>query len=99
MATVDFSNLIAIDPIPFDPATYVEQGFYAEDASGFKRPILLPNIIRWREVKNPDGTTSVSEYVMLSYQSNKGRYLMNRYSAFCNDVIWFASSYYIIKLL
>lgn len=59
MATVDFSNLIAIDPIPFDPATYVEQEFYAEDASGFKRPIPLPNIIRWREVKNPDGTTSV----------------------------------------
>ncbi|XP_073040004.1 protein LEO1 homolog isoform X1 [Primulina eburnea] len=59
MATVNFSNLIAIDPIPFDPATYVEQEFYAEDASGFKRPVPLPNIIRWREVKNPDGTTSV----------------------------------------
>ncbi|XP_073141811.1 protein LEO1 homolog [Henckelia pumila] len=59
MATADFSNLIAIDPIPFDPATYVEQEFYAEDVSGFKRPIPFPNIIRWREVKNPDGTTSV----------------------------------------
>ncbi|KZV29999.1 hypothetical protein F511_24383 [Dorcoceras hygrometricum] len=59
MASVGFSNLIAVDPMPFDPATYVGQEFYAEDASGVKRRIPLSNIIRWREVKNSDGTNYV----------------------------------------
>ncbi|KAK6123091.1 hypothetical protein DH2020_043152 [Rehmannia glutinosa] len=63
MATIKFSNIIAIDPNPFDPATYVEDDFYVTDESGTKKCIPHTNIIRWREVTNPDGTTSVSYYM------------------------------------
>ncbi|GFP87440.1 RNA polymerase-associated protein leo1 [Phtheirospermum japonicum] len=59
MATIRLSNVIGIDPNPFDPMTYVDEDHYVTDESGSKRCIPHTNIIRWREVKNPDGTTSV----------------------------------------
>ncbi|KAI3454732.1 hypothetical protein Pfo_011395 [Paulownia fortunei] len=59
MATIKISNLIGIDPKPFDPNTFVKEDFFVTDASGSKRCIPPANIIRWREVRNPDGTTSV----------------------------------------
>ncbi|KAK4381273.1 protein LEO1 [Sesamum angolense] len=59
MATINLSSIIGIDPNQFDPATYVEEDFYVTDASGVSRLIPPTNIIRWREVRNPDGTTSV----------------------------------------
>lgn len=63
MATIKLSNLIGIDPKPFDPMTYVEEDIYVTDASGSKRCIPPANIIRFREIRNPDGTTSVSYYM------------------------------------
>ncbi|KAL0342530.1 UNVERIFIED_CONTAM: protein LEO1 [Sesamum calycinum] len=59
MTTLNLSSIIGIDPNQFDPATYVEEDFYVIDASGVNRLIPPTNIIRWREVTNPDGTTSV----------------------------------------
>ncbi|KAK4384410.1 protein LEO1, partial [Sesamum angolense] len=59
MATLNLSSIIGIDPNQFDPATYVEEDFYVADASGVNRLIPPTNIIRWREVTNPDRTTSV----------------------------------------
>lgn len=53
---------MGIDPKPFDPKTYVEEDHFVTDESGSKRRIRLENnIVRWRRVTNPDGTTSVSE--------------------------------------
>lgn len=53
---------MGIDPRPFDPKTYVEEDVYVTDESGTKKKIRLEdNIVRWRTVKNADGTTSVSE--------------------------------------
>ncbi|KAI3470596.1 hypothetical protein Pfo_027259 [Paulownia fortunei] len=59
MATFKISNIIGIDPKPFDPSTYVEEDFYVTDMSGSRRHIPPSNIIRWRKVTNPDATTSV----------------------------------------
>lgn len=52
---------MGIDPNEFDPKTYVEEKTFVTDESGAKKRIRLENnIVRWRTVKNPDGTTSVS---------------------------------------
>lgn len=57
---------MGVEPKPFDPKTYVEEDTFVTDESGAKKRIRLENnIVRWRAVKNPDGTTSVSEYVLL----------------------------------
>ncbi|KAL0277966.1 UNVERIFIED_CONTAM: hypothetical protein Sradi_7309000, partial [Sesamum radiatum] len=58
MATINLSSIIGIDPNQFDPSTYVEEDFFVTDASGVSKRIPPTNIIRWREVMNPDGTTS-----------------------------------------
>ncbi|RVW58465.1 Protein LEO1-like [Vitis vinifera] len=53
------SNIMGIEPKPFDPKTYVEEDTFVTDESGSKKRIRLENnIVRWRNVKNPDGTTS-----------------------------------------
>ncbi|KAL0442162.1 UNVERIFIED_CONTAM: hypothetical protein Sradi_0155100, partial [Sesamum radiatum] len=62
MTTLNLSSIIGIDPNQFDPAMYVEEDFYVTDASGVNRLIPPTNIIRWREVTNPDVKTSVSHY-------------------------------------
>uniref|UniRef100_A0A2P2LPC3 RNA polymerase-associated protein LEO1 n=1 Tax=Rhizophora mucronata TaxID=61149 RepID=A0A2P2LPC3_RHIMU len=60
MHLIKVSNIMGIDPKEFDPKTYVEEKTFVTDESGGKRPIRLENnIVRWRKVKNPDGTTSV----------------------------------------
>ncbi|EXC06428.1 hypothetical protein L484_004714 [Morus notabilis] len=63
MNMIKVSNIMGIDPKPFDPKTYVEEDTFVTDESGSKKRIRLENnIVRWRTVRNPDG--------MLSRESN-----------------------------
>ncbi|KAL7139329.1 hypothetical protein ABFS83_09G043500 [Erythranthe nasuta] len=57
--TIKLANIIGIAKEPFDPETYVEEDIYKTDATGFKRCMTPGNMIRWRKVNNPDGTSSV----------------------------------------
>ncbi|CAH9095757.1 unnamed protein product [Cuscuta epithymum] len=60
MHLIKVSNIMGIDPKPFDSKTYVEEDVFVKDESGSnKRISLVNNIVRWREVKNPDGRTSI----------------------------------------
>ncbi|KAK9090847.1 hypothetical protein Sjap_024024 [Stephania japonica] len=60
MNMIRVSNIMGIEPKPFDPKTYVEEDMFVTDESGSKKRIRLENnIVRWRRVRNPDGTTSV----------------------------------------
>ncbi|KAI5648287.1 hypothetical protein M9H77_34292 [Catharanthus roseus] len=60
MNMIKVSNIMGIDPKPFDPKTYVEEAHFVTDESGNNRRIRLENnIVRWRKVTNPDGTTSI----------------------------------------
>ncbi|KAL2516068.1 Protein LEO1-like protein [Forsythia ovata] len=70
MHLVRLPNIVGIDPRPFHPSTYVEQDFFATDNSGSRRRIPSKNIIRWRPVKNPDGTTSVESNARFVSWSN-----------------------------
>lgn len=66
MNMIKVSNIMGIDPKPFDPKTYVEEDTFVTDESGTKKRIRLENnIVRWRTVRNPDGTSSVSNYLLL----------------------------------
>ncbi|CAD6221693.1 unnamed protein product [Miscanthus lutarioriparius] len=59
MNVIKVSNIMGIDPKPFDPKTYVEEDAFVTDESGTKKRIRLEdNIVRWRTVRNADGTTS-----------------------------------------
>ncbi|KAI4343945.1 hypothetical protein L6164_011233 [Bauhinia variegata] len=59
MNMIKVSNIMGVDPKPFDPKTYVEEDTFVTDESGTKKRIRLENnIVRWRTVRNPDGTTS-----------------------------------------
>lgn len=61
MNMIKVSNIMGIDPTPFDPKTYVVEDEFETDESGSKKRIRLENnIVRWRNVKNPDGTITVS---------------------------------------
>ncbi|GAV85282.1 Leo1 domain-containing protein [Cephalotus follicularis] len=63
MNMIKVSNIMGIDPRPFDPKTYVEVDTFVTDESGSKKRIRLENnIVRWRTVKNSNGT--------MSYESN-----------------------------
>ncbi|XP_075519450.1 protein LEO1 homolog isoform X1 [Primulina tabacum] len=59
MATFNVSNIIGVDPKPFDPSTYVEENYYVTDTSGTKRHLPFTNIIRWRQVIGADGKISL----------------------------------------
>ncbi|KAL0342456.1 UNVERIFIED_CONTAM: protein LEO1 [Sesamum calycinum] len=83
MATINLSSIIGIDPNQFDPATYVEEDFYVTDASGVSRLIPPTNIIRWREVRNPDGTTSVESNARFVTWSDGSLQLLIGNEAFC----------------
>lgn len=64
MNMIKVSNIMGIDPKPFDPKTYVEEDTFVTDESGAKKRIRLENnIVRWRTVKNKDGMTSVSRFL------------------------------------
>ncbi|XP_068308027.1 protein LEO1 homolog isoform X4 [Pyrus communis] len=59
MNMIKVSNIMGIDPKPFDPKTYVEEDTFVTDESGSKKRIRLENnIVRWRRVRNPDGSTT-----------------------------------------
>ncbi|KAK4800076.1 hypothetical protein SAY86_025441 [Trapa natans] len=59
MNMVKISNIMGVDPKPFDPKTYVEEDTFVTDESGSKKRIRLENnIVRWRTVRNPNGTTT-----------------------------------------
>ncbi|KAG2679427.1 hypothetical protein I3843_11G050300 [Carya illinoinensis] len=59
MNMIKVSNIMGIAPKPFDPKTYVEEDTFVTDESGSKKRIRLENnIVRWRTVRNPDGTSS-----------------------------------------
>ncbi|XP_008786813.2 protein LEO1 homolog [Phoenix dactylifera] len=59
MNMIKVSNIMGIEPKPFDPKTYIEEDVFVTDESGAKKRIRLEdNIVRWRAVKNRDGTTS-----------------------------------------
>ncbi|XP_057805093.1 protein LEO1 homolog [Salvia miltiorrhiza] len=60
MNMIKVSNIMGIDPTPFDPHTYVEEDHYETEESGSKKRIRLENnVVRWRKVKHPDGRTSI----------------------------------------
>ncbi|PWA64619.1 leo1-like family protein [Artemisia annua] len=59
MNIIKVSNIMGIDPKPFDPKTFVEEDAFVADESGNTKRIRLENnIVRYRAVRNPDGTTS-----------------------------------------
>nr|XP_043607147.1 protein LEO1 homolog isoform X2 [Erigeron canadensis] len=60
MNMIKVSNIMGIDPKPFDPKTFREEdaNAFVADESGHKRIRLDNNIVRYRTVRNPDGTTS-----------------------------------------
>jgi RNA polymerase-associated protein LEO1 len=63
MNMIKVSNIMGIDPNQFDPKTYVEEKTFVTDESGAQKRIRLENnIVRWRTVKNPDGSNSVSRF-------------------------------------
>jgi RNA polymerase-associated protein LEO1 len=66
MNVINVSNIMGIDPRPFDPKTYVEEDVYVTDESGTKKKIRLEdNIVRWRTVKHADGSSSVSSWFFM----------------------------------
>ncbi|EPS59829.1 hypothetical protein M569_14974, partial [Genlisea aurea] len=57
MSMIKVSNIMGVDPKPFDPSKYEEEDFYVTDESGAKKKIRLENnIVRFREVRKRDGT-------------------------------------------
>lgn len=59
MNMIKVSNIMGIDPKPFDPKTFVEEDAFVADELGHSKRIRLENnIVRYRAVRNPDGTTS-----------------------------------------
>lgn len=59
MNMIKVSNIMGIESKPFDPATFVEEDVFVTDESGANKRIRLEdNIVRYRRVKNRDGTTS-----------------------------------------
>ncbi|CAH1442951.1 unnamed protein product [Lactuca virosa] len=59
MNMIKVSNIMGIDPKPFDPKTFVEEDAFVADESGHTKRIRLENnIVRYRAVRNPDGTKS-----------------------------------------
>lgn len=60
MNVIKVSNIMGIESKPFDPKTYEEEDVFVTDETGDKKRIRLEdNIVRWRSVKNRNGTVSV----------------------------------------
>ncbi|KAI3758540.1 hypothetical protein L6452_06107 [Arctium lappa] len=56
---IKVSNIMGIDPKPFDLKIFVEEDAFIADESGCSKRIRLENnIVRYRDVRNVDGTTS-----------------------------------------
>ncbi|KAF0915044.1 hypothetical protein E2562_033172 [Oryza meyeriana var. granulata] len=59
MNVIKVSNIMGINPKPFDPETYVEEDASMTDESGGRKKIRLEdNVVRWRIARNADGTES-----------------------------------------
>ncbi|GAB4840107.1 hypothetical protein Ancab_020867 [Ancistrocladus abbreviatus] len=59
MNIIRVSNIMGVEPKPFDLKTYVEEDSVIAYESGSQRRIRLENnIVRWRVVENPGGTKS-----------------------------------------
>jgi RNA polymerase-associated protein LEO1 len=59
MNVIKVSNVVGIDPKPFNPEIYVEEDTFITDKSEGKKRMHM-NVVRCRMVKNADGTESVS---------------------------------------
>ena len=65
---IKVSNIMGIDPKPFDPKKFIEDDPFVSDESGHNKRIRLENnIVRHRAVRNPDGTKSVSLYFISQF--------------------------------
>lgn len=64
MNVIKVSNIMGVNPKPFDPETYVEEDALTDESGGRKKIRLEDNIVRWKIVKNADGTESVSQNFM-----------------------------------
>uniref|UniRef100_A0A7N0ZY05 RNA polymerase-associated protein LEO1 n=1 Tax=Kalanchoe fedtschenkoi TaxID=63787 RepID=A0A7N0ZY05_KALFE len=59
MNIIKVSNIMSIDPKPFDPKTFQEDDVFVTDEGGSQKRIRLENnTVRWRIIKNRDGTES-----------------------------------------
>ncbi|KAK1273203.1 hypothetical protein QJS04_geneDACA008019 [Acorus gramineus] len=66
MNMIKVSNIMGIERKPFDPKTYVEEDVFVMDESGARKRIRLEdNIVRWRSVRNRDGSVSMSRILGL----------------------------------
>lgn len=64
---IKVSNIMGIDPKPFDAKTFVEEDtFESEEPGGKMRIRLANNIVRHRLVKGRDGKTYVSVHFFKS---------------------------------
>ncbi|KAL0355361.1 UNVERIFIED_CONTAM: protein LEO1 [Sesamum radiatum] len=66
-----------------DQHNWIYCDFYVTDASGASRLIPPTNIIRWREVRNSDGTTSVESNARFVTWSDGSLQLLIGNEAFC----------------
>ncbi|XP_024516325.1 protein LEO1 homolog [Selaginella moellendorffii] len=57
MNLVRISNIMDIEQRPFDPKTYVEEDGFV-DETGRRRIRIEENVVRWRYVRNRDGSRS-----------------------------------------
>lgn len=90
MNMIRVSNIMGIDPKPFDPKTYEEEDVFVTDESGTKKRIRLENnIVRWRTVKKADGTLSVSDISLSLYQTDT--FILD-FTMQCNIMITFMLS-------
>ena len=74
MNMIKVSNIMGIDPKPFDAKTFVEEDiFESEEPGGKMRIRLANNIVRHRFVKGRDGKTyvSVNSFPLLNFFSIK----------------------------
>ncbi|BAS86457.1 Os03g0756500, partial [Oryza sativa Japonica Group] len=58
MNVIKVSNIMGVNPKPFDPETYVEEDALTDESGSRKKIRLEDNIVRWKIVKNADGTES-----------------------------------------
>jgi len=89
MNMIKVSNIMGVDPKPFDPKTYVEEDTFVTDESGARKRIRLENnIVRWRTARNPDGTASVSNWIpFLMHAINYNLSTLNSWDEEDSDIL------------
>lgn len=81
LKVIKVSNVVGINPKPFDPETYMEEDDFVTDESNGKKSVHK-NVIHCRMAKNADGTRSVSPfffvarkcYLVFPYQKGNASY-------------------------